>query len=135
MSTFQHLQRDKYGGGGIYALYPFDSPLVRKKCVFKIGMALNFDTRLHQYDTGSPAGVYVVAYLKNPLKNVVGIMLVLAKHLGQLQADQNQKTIDIFILRVCLLRFLRDLRLLPLSQHLLRLPLRLLSECGGRLDR
>ena len=71
MTTFQHLQRDKYGGGGIYALYPFDSPLVRKKGVFKIGMALNFDTRLHQYDTGSPAGVYVVAYLKNPLKNVV----------------------------------------------------------------
>ena len=71
MTTFQHLQQDKYGGGGIYALYPFDSPLVRKKGVFKIGMALNFDTRLHQYDTGSPAGVYVVAYLKNPLKNVV----------------------------------------------------------------
>jgi hypothetical protein len=71
MSTFQHLQRDKYGDGGIYALYPFDSPLVRRKGVFKIGFALNFDRRLHQYDTGSPAGVYVVAYLKNPLKGVV----------------------------------------------------------------
>jgi hypothetical protein len=71
MSTFQHLQRDIYGDSGIYALYPFDSPLVRKKGVFKIGMALNFDRRLHQYDTGSPAGVYVVAYLKNPLKGVV----------------------------------------------------------------
>jgi len=70
-SIFQHLQRDKYGDGGIYAFYPFDSPLVRRKGVFKIGFALNFDTRLHQYDTGSPTGVYVVAYLKNPLKNVV----------------------------------------------------------------
>ncbi len=36
MSTFQHLQRDKYGDGGIYALYPFDSPLVRRKGVFKL---------------------------------------------------------------------------------------------------
>ena len=71
MSTFQHLQRDIYGDGGLYALYPFDNPLVRKKGVFKIGMALNFDKRLHQYDTGSPAGVYIVAYLKNPLKGVV----------------------------------------------------------------
>jgi len=71
MSTiFQHLQRDKYGDGGIYAFYPFDSPLVRRKGVFKVGLALSFDKRLHQYDTGSPAGVYVVAYLKNPLKNV-----------------------------------------------------------------
>jgi hypothetical protein len=39
-------------------------------------LALNFDTRLHQYDTGSPAGVYVVAYLKNPLK---GVALVVDK--------------------------------------------------------
>jgi len=70
-SIFQHLQRDKYGDGCIYAFYPFDSPLVRRKGVFKIGLALSFDKRLHQYDTGSPAGVYVVAYLKNPLKNVV----------------------------------------------------------------
>ena len=72
-SIFQHLQRDKYGDGGIYALYPFDSRLVRRKGVFKIGLALNFDSRLHQYDTGSPAGVYVVAYLKKPLKDVVQV--------------------------------------------------------------
>tara|TARA_R110000868_G_scaffold34967_1_gene125637 strand:+ start:3753 stop:4415 length:663 start_codon:yes stop_codon:yes gene_type:complete len=32
----------------------------------------------------------------NPLNNGVGIMLVLAKHLKQEQAVQNQKTIDIF---------------------------------------
>ena len=69
-SIFKHIQRDKYCDGGIYALYPFDSPLVRRKGVFEIGFALTFDTRLHQYDTGRPAGVYVVAYLKNPLKGV-----------------------------------------------------------------
>ena len=60
-SIFQHLQRDKYGDGGIYAFYPFDSPLVRRKGVFKVGLALSFDKRLHQYDVLS--GCLCMLYL------------------------------------------------------------------------
>ena len=95
MSTFQHLQRDIYGDGGVYALYPFDSPLVRKKGVFKIGMALNFDRRLHQYDTGSPAGVYVVAYLKNPLKGVV--LTGLSREQQKVVMTKHYKVVEKFI--------------------------------------
>ena len=60
--------RDELGmkGGGLYCYMPFDRLDRFKKAVFKIGLAINFNSRTEQYHTYFPNGVYMVAFLENP---------------------------------------------------------------------
>lgn len=53
-------------GGGLYCFMPFERIDKKKKAVFKIGLATNFNSRLEQYHTYFPNGVYMVAFLENP---------------------------------------------------------------------
>lgn len=53
-------------GGGLYCLMPFERLDQYKKAVFKIGLAINFRSRLEQYHTYYPQGVYMCAFLENP---------------------------------------------------------------------
>ena len=52
--------------GGLYAVTPFDRLDADNKCVFKIGMAIDFDDRIDSYHTVFPLGVYICALLENP---------------------------------------------------------------------
>ena len=54
-------------GGGIYCYMPYERLDKFKKAVFKIGLAIDFRSRTEQYNTYFPQGVYMVAFLIDPL--------------------------------------------------------------------
>ncbi len=69
MSKKATVVRDELNlkGGGLYCFLPFERIDKNKKAVFKIGLATNsFNTRIEQYHTYFPNGVYMVAFLENP---------------------------------------------------------------------
>ena len=68
MLPYQHAERERFDGAGIYCFYPFDSKLVNNKGVFKIGMTTSFDKRTYGYHTYLPQGVYIVAMFM-PMKH------------------------------------------------------------------
>ena len=45
---------------------PFDKVDKNHKAVFKIGLAINYNSRTEQYHTYFPNGVYMIAFLENP---------------------------------------------------------------------
>ena len=49
MLPYQHAERERFDGAGIYCFYPFDSKLVNNKGVFKIGMTTSFDKRTYGF--------------------------------------------------------------------------------------
>jgi hypothetical protein len=53
-------------GGGVYCFLPFDNIDKFGNAVFKIGVAIDFNSRTEQYHTYYPLGVYFVAFLKEP---------------------------------------------------------------------
>ena len=56
----------KIKGGGLYCYLPFGNLDKHKKAIFKVGMALNFNSRTEQYHTYFPLGVYMIAFLEDP---------------------------------------------------------------------
>jgi hypothetical protein len=68
MSKKKTVVRDELElkGGGLYAFMPFERLDKQKKAIFKVGMAINFNSRTEQYHTYFPLGVYMVAFLENP---------------------------------------------------------------------
>ena len=65
-------ERDDPKGGGIYCFYPFDSPLDEYcRGIFKIGLAIDFHSRIGNYHTYLPQGVYTSALLQNPTKKAI----------------------------------------------------------------
>ena len=62
--------RDDYGlykRGGCYCFMPYDKTDDKNKCLFKIGMSLDFTKRIDEYHTYFPEGVYSVAFLVEPV--------------------------------------------------------------------
>ena len=62
--------RDEYqlrGLGGCYCLMPYERIDDKNKCLFKIGMTLNFTSRIEEYHTYFPEGLYSVAFLVDPI--------------------------------------------------------------------
>lgn len=54
-------------GAGMYALLPYEKLDEYDKAVFKIGMTTqSFQSRIEQYHSYYPLGVYMVCFLKNP---------------------------------------------------------------------
>jgi hypothetical protein len=53
-------------GGGMYCYLPYATLDKKKKAIFKIGIADNFEKRTEQYHTYFPEGVYMLAFLENP---------------------------------------------------------------------
>ena len=56
----------KLTGGGLYCYMPFERLDKFKKAVFKIGLAIDFNSSTEQYHTLFPTGVCMVAFLQNP---------------------------------------------------------------------
>jgi hypothetical protein len=55
-------------GSGIYCFLPFERLDIHKKAIFKIGITTSlFSKRLEGYHTYFPLGVYMVAFLENPI--------------------------------------------------------------------
>lgn len=52
----------KIKGGGLYCYMPFEKLDKHKKAVFKIGLAIDFNSRTEIYHTYYPNGVYMVAF-------------------------------------------------------------------------
>ena len=63
-----YIARDVIEGKGIYCIYQFDNLDQNNKGVFKVGMTTSFHNRIAQNHTYSPAGIWVVAMLKNPTR-------------------------------------------------------------------
>ena len=62
--------RDEYqlrGLGGCYCLMPYERLDDKNKCLFKIGMTLDFTSRIEEYHTYFPEGLYSVAFLVDPI--------------------------------------------------------------------
>lgn len=53
-------------GGGIYCFMPYERLDAKHKAIFKIGMAINFNSRTESYHTYFPLGVYMCAFLEDP---------------------------------------------------------------------
>ena len=54
-------------GSGLYCFLPFERLDKHKKAVFKVGIATrSYNSRVEQYHTYLPKGVYMVAFLENP---------------------------------------------------------------------
>ena len=53
-------------GGGLYCFLPYENLDKHSKAIFKIGVAMNFRSRIEQYHTYFPNGVYMVAFLEEP---------------------------------------------------------------------
>lgn len=69
MKPYSYREREVIEGGGVYAFYPFDSPLDEYcKGIFKIGMTTLFQRRVGNYHTYLPQGVYTMAILQSPTK-------------------------------------------------------------------
>lgn len=67
MTKFSVLNDDlKIKGGGVYCFMPFDNVGDKGMSVFKVGMAIDFKSRLESYHTYFPKGVYMIAFLENP---------------------------------------------------------------------
>ena len=67
-----YRERNDPKGGGIYCFYPFDSPLDEYcRGIFKIGLAIDFHSRIGNYHTYLPQGVYTSALLQNPTKKAL----------------------------------------------------------------
>ena len=54
-------------GGGVYCFLPFERVDKNGKAVYKIGVAGDFTKRNDNYHTYFPLGVYLVAFLINPI--------------------------------------------------------------------
>jgi hypothetical protein len=54
------------GKGGCYCFMPYESVDDNNKALFKIGMTVDFSSRLDNYHTSFPGGVYHVAFLIEP---------------------------------------------------------------------
>ena len=68
MSKKHTVVRDelKIKGGGLYCFLPFNRIDKNKKAIFKIGLAMNINSRTENYHTYFPLGVYMIAFLENP---------------------------------------------------------------------
>ena len=53
------------GKGGVYAVLPYEQLDDKNKAIFKIGMTLNYDSRMEQMHTYFPHGVYWVSLLSD----------------------------------------------------------------------
>ena len=53
-------------GGGLYCFLPYSNLDKHHKSILKIGITLNFRSRIEQYHTYFPNGVYMVAFLEEP---------------------------------------------------------------------
>ena len=60
--------RDEMGmkGGGIYCFMPFYNLDSDQNAVFKVGMAIDYSSRVEQYHTYFPNGVWMCAFLNLP---------------------------------------------------------------------
>jgi hypothetical protein len=61
--------RDDYGlknAGGCYCFMPYDKVDDNNRCLFKIGMTLDFTKRIEEFHTYFPEGIYSVAFLVDP---------------------------------------------------------------------